>query len=143
MNYVKEVAELLGVELNEEFELLGDQTTKYRLVEVGDFGHCFEVKDNDKSYWRSPYDDEGYASLEDLICGRYTIKKLPWKPKPGEEYYRPAFNFFGEPGSIRHTWYASILDLALWKAGLCFRTAEEAEEACIKRVDELLKEFNE
>lgn len=142
MDHVKEVAKLLGVELNEEFEMLGDPTTKYRLTEVDDFDHCFEIKDDDKDYWRRPYDDEGYASLEDLICGRYAIKKLPWKPKPDDTYYRPAFNF-GEPCPMRHTWKASVLDLAIWKAGLVFRTKDEAEEAGVKRVEELLKELNE
>ena len=64
-NKVKKVAQLLGLELEEEFELEG-LTTKYKFTEDG------------LMYWPI-YEDKWVrsASLNNLITGEYTIIKLP------------------------------------------------------------------
>lgn len=64
-NKVKKVAQLLGLELEEEFELEG-LTSKYKFTEDG------------LMYWLI-YEDKWVrsASLNNLITGEYTIIKLP------------------------------------------------------------------
>ena len=73
MNYMKQVAEMLGVELGEEFNI---NELKYN-------PHKFENE--------GMMDCEGCMlneTLRRVIIGELTIEKLPWVPKEYGEYYR-------------------------------------------------------
>ena len=117
MNYMKEIAALLGVELNEEFEIIDDYDNilfhKYKLTEFG-------LKRN-AGEWEMTQD-----ILECLLIGMYTIKKLPFKPKYGEYYWTPMSSKIGVV-SEDYKWENLPYDYLAYYNGLCFRTKEEAE----------------
>lgn len=116
MNYMPEVAKMLGVELGEIFEIQIDEnkTFQFRFTESG--FQCFNGKMWDE-------DTIAVACLNLLLVGKYTIKRKPWKPKEGESYYIVAIN-----GSIgMEEWWAETIDMNYYKIGNCYRTREEAE----------------
>ena len=109
-NYMTEVAKILGVELDEEFEVRG---YTYKLTNNGLVCTMFPQKD-----------EEDYEHmLRVILTGEYPIKRKPWKPKEGESYYIVETN-----GSIGvEEWWAETIDMNYYKIGNCYRTSEEAE----------------
>ena len=71
-NYMEKVAEMLGVKLGERFRINGE---KYYITKEGLF-------DDD--------DDLCTIIFMHLLTGKYTIEKLPWKPKMGKIYFKPS-----------------------------------------------------
>ena len=105
-NYMAEVAKLLGVEMNKDFECEESSCT-YRITEYGlTCNGCY-----------------GADSLMMILNGDRTIKQKPWKPKIDEFYWivKPD----GEAGYLR--WYNSYSDVTLYKIGNCYRYKVEAD----------------
>ena len=123
MNYMKQVAKMLGVELGEKFD-----------IDVGDGftldGCCLN------GY--GLYDDglRNDSVLNGLLTGECTIKKKRWKPKDGEEYF-----YVDEDGNIGSFIFDMICisDTAMLYMGNCFRTSEDAEA----HKDEIMAKFKE
>lgn len=113
MNYMENVAKMLGVELNEEFKI-GNFPLLYKFTEQGLF-----FKDNKK--WEYAYD-----TLDDLLIGDVEIVRLPWQPKKGDKYYRPSAYFKCVDVAL---WEGYSSDFALKEAGMAFKTREECEAA--------------
>lgn len=113
-NLIPEVAKLLGVELDEKF-IIENAKREMQVVLAADGLH------NSKGYCLGG--PNSYL-LQDVLCGRYKVKKLPWKPKEGD------LVFFPEP-SIKcvdqYHWTGDAWDLALKALGMIYRTREEAE----------------
>lgn len=134
MNYYKQIAEMLGVELGEEFNLKENKTKnivrpRYKITQ--EEGLMYSVNRNE--FARS-------LLLLSIINGSYSVVKLPWKPKYGEQYWsyslkinRTCCNMFGE----------FIEDYAMWKSGNCFRTEEEAKTKGKEIMEKLVKEYEE
>ena len=122
-NYMEEVARLIGVELNEEFELVFDpSSTCHATIKL--------TTDGVKVIETDVYDIFNFKSylLEHLLKGNYGIKKKPFKPKFNEKYYS-----IGVDGSVENgTWLNDFLDYTLYKVGNCYRTVEEARANYIK-----------
>ena len=122
MNYIKQFAEMLGVEIGEEFNL------------IDRYGNLF--KDSPYKLTKNGFvDREGYSTFTlsgHVISGNCTIQKLPWKPEYGEEVWH-----ISAKGSIFHDRFDknSCVDLALYAIGNCFETKEEAE----KNKDKIMK----
>lgn len=120
-NYMADVAKLLGVELNDEFELNGSNAI-YKLSQYGFFFKC-------GSSWMRASD----YLLIDIIKGEYEIKKLPWKPKSEQFYcyivWRRIDNISGWEIEVETTFFSafSAVDNLRVDVGNCFRTKEEAE----------------
>ena len=79
-------------------------------------------------------------SLTSLLSRKSIIKRKPWKPKDGEEYW--LVNHCGDVISLN--WIDNFLCIANYKIGNCYRTREEAEANREKWVafyasDEVLK----
>lgn len=115
MNYIEQFADMLGVEVGEEFNLIdihGNliKWSPYKLTKDG-------LVDRDGNYT--------FALFGHILSGNCTIQKLPWKPKVGERFY-----YVEVGGSIItdkfDCFYASRMNL--YKMGNCFRTMAEAEE---------------
>ena len=129
MNYMKDVAALLGVQLNEEFYLItGKLTTPeplYRLTTDGLEIYCNYTWETDN------------ANLPNLIKGYWQIQLLPFKPKYGEYYWTI---MPGEAGVIteNYKWEDLPYDYLAYYNDLCFRTEKEAEA----NKDKLLKIIN-
>lgn len=113
MNYMENVAKMLGVELEEEF-MIDSSDKVYRFFKNG---LCFQCSG---AWLPAEY------QFFDLIKGECKIIKLPWQPKEGDKYYHPASNF----KDIYYAgWGNTIFDIALKEAGMIFRTKAECEAA--------------
>lgn len=139
MNYYKKIAEMLGVELGEEFRLeefrLKENKTKNILIPrykiTQEEGLMYSVNRNE--FDRS-------TMLMSIINGSCSIVKLPWKPKKGDEYWRCS-SIRGFVSSA--IWLDDVIDLCGWKSGNCFRTKEEAETKGKEIMEKLVKEYEE
>lgn len=130
-NLITKIAELLGVELGEEFKVKGRE-------------YIFHFVDNGLIAYRTdgsvlPYEN-CLAHFLWLINGEEEIVKIPWKPKKGEDYY----TFGGSDGIWRVSqqhWTCHPFDLAVLAKGWAYRTREEAESALPKVAAEMGVKF--
>lgn len=126
-NYMTEVAKMLGVEIGEPFDVLDENGEKLA------YGP-HKITDNVIVDCEG---DEGPNLFYDLLRGKYTLQKRPWKPKNGEDYYyiRTIDGFFGQTTFSN----INVNDLAAINMGNCFPSKEVAEAA----VPEMLEKFEE
>lgn len=136
MNYWKKFAEMLGLELEQEFELIDqDSKIKYR--------DTYKVTENGIYYKSAEEDDwldEPSNTAAELLSGEYEVVPKPWKPKKRNTYWYYSNNWERE---ISLTWEGEILDFCLWKCGNCFRTEEEARTKGKEIMEQIQKEFEE
>lgn len=128
-NLIPQIAQMLGVELGEEFKVEGDNRT-----------YWFDLDGLHSGEYVA--EDEDDAMLHDLLCGEVEIIKIPWKPKLNERYW--TFMSSLEGGKLyvlNYMWDNSVIDVALHKVGWVFRTCEEAEAALPKVAAELGVEY--
>ena len=133
MNYYKQIAEMLGLELEQEFvitDLDGKRkdTITYKFTEDGLFN-----KVNNLSA-------KVTLILDLLLTGKCKAVPKPWKPKKGDEYWRCS-SIRGFVSSA--IWLDDVIDLCGWKSGNCFRTEEEAETKGKEIMEQLKKEYEE
>ena len=121
MNYYKQFAEMLGLELEQEFVLTdvdGNRKDKY----------TYKITEDGLLY-KSPTFNWAISSLGTigkLLDGDVKAVHKPWKPKKGEIYsYYINSTYFDGTNSCR--WTDEGLDLLFWKVGNCFKTDEEAK----------------
>lgn len=110
-NCMKEVANMLGVELGEKFYINNNTEATFYFT------------------WHGLGCDGNYHSanlsflLECLLNGYVDIQRKPWKPSYRESYYVVA-----KTGIVMsNIWYDHAFDLMAHKLGNCYRTKEEAE----------------
>lgn len=108
MNYMEQVAKMLGVDLGEHFEINKN---------VGVFTLCNDGLVNIQGGFMCN------ELLSKLLSGKYAIKRKPWKPKEGERYYFVSMN----EGVLSDTSDNVTVDALLYKIGNCYKTKEEAE----------------
>ena len=131
MNYYKQIAEMLGLELEQEFvitDLDGKRkdTITYKFTEDGLFTNNLSVKVT--------------LTLDLLLTGKYKAVPKPWKPKKGDEYWRCS----SKNGFVSSTiWLDDVIDICGWKSGNCFKTKEEAETKGKEIMEQLQKEYEE
>lgn len=135
MNYWKQFAEMLGLELEQEFSLIrpdGRQENKntYKIIEDGIY-----YKSERHSAWWAP----SAEILEFLLMGDIKAVPLPWKPKDGEHYWYCSAT--REPVAVAMIWTGISGDLCKWKCGNCFRTKEETETKGKEIMEQIAKEF--
>lgn len=112
-NRMQEVANILGVELGERFNIRtpdGLDAENYYFDKDG-------LKQTGSGNWLC-----GFVILH-LLNGQYSIEPIPWKPSFNERYYSIGPGGVLEPGN----WANDFIDRALYKLGNCYRTAQEAE----------------
>lgn len=115
-NHVKQAAELLGMEINEEFEIEDERGLNlvhqpYKFTE----DYLLDGKGNVM-----------FSVLGHLISGTYKIVKKPWKPKPGEEYFSIDFATDKDMGVYVNLWEGDCADTAMYIIGNVFKTRDEA-----------------
>ena len=124
MNLIPKIAEMLGVEVGEEFKLKqtsGDiKSAKYRFRNIGD-QIIYEHTDFCGDWTMCSAEAVGL-----LVLGKHEIVKLPFEPKAGEvywyvywvtDYIRVTCTPFADDDMHYHHKYC----------GNCFRTEAEAE----------------
>lgn len=107
-NYMAEVANLLGVELGEEFEIKG-YPSKYMFIKDG-------MIDSVSGF-------EYYSTFCELLTGKALIKRKPWKPQDNEKFYVVTSNW----GVIHKFWDDCSTCKNYYKLGNLYKTEEEAE----------------
>ena len=131
MNYYKQFAEMLGLELEQEFVLTDDEKDKY----------TYKITEDGLLY-KSPTFNWAISSLGTigkLLDGDVKAVPKPWKPKKGETYW-----YYSNPIVINsYVWNDDLTDLLFWKAGNCFRTYEEAETKGKEIMEQIQKEYEE
>lgn len=134
MNYWKQFAEMLGLELGEKFELTYDDGTinedTYKIEEDG-----FYYKNKQGEYWLA----EPSTTVNKLINGYCKAVPKQWKPKNGEQYWY----YDSKNGAECSYWHGFNYDYYSWKTGNCFRTEEETKTKGKEIMEELLKEYEE
>lgn len=129
MNYMEQVAHMLGVELGEEFEIKSVPGKFY----INNGGLKLSGREEMKLG----------ATLMCILKGDDEIVKLPWKPKFGDVYYHN--NRFGELHRERAE-DNNLFDLMIVRLGKTYRTEEEAKahkEEDKAFWDEIRKELEE
>lgn len=123
MNYMKQIAQMLGVEFDEEFYL--EDITDGCYLTDGNAKLVFKLSDTgllrkDKHIVSGWTDSTCY--LKGVFTGRYTIVKKPRKPTKGERYW-----YVLSDRDVDDTTFDPYCcyDLALYTLGNCFRTKEE------------------
>ena len=112
---MKKIAEILDIELYEEFYVKEDPTNHtYKLTKNGLISRC-----DTNSEW-------GYAHnmLAKLITGKASIARAPWRPNYNEYYYVPDIEISKK--FVTCLWQKSEDDEYRYKHGFVFRTKEEA-----------------
>ena len=138
MNYYKQFAEMLGLELEQEFVLTdddGNRKDKY----------TYKITEDGLLYKSPPFINWSISSLGTigkLLDGDVKSVHKPWKPKKGEiySYYINSTYFDGTNSCM---WTDEDLDLLLWNAGNCFKTEEEAEAKGKEIMEQIQKEYEE
>ena len=137
MNYYKQFAEMLGLELEQEFVLTDDDGNRkdkytYKITEDG-------------LLYKSPTFNWSISSLGNigkLLDGDVKAVAKPWKPEKGETYwYYPNPIYFGLINS--YVWNDDLTDLLFWKVGNCFKTEEEAATKGKEIMEQIQKEYEE
>lgn len=136
MNYWKQFAEMLGLELGEEFILTDSDGKrkdeyKYKIIEDG----LYRKEANAIGLYAEPS-----VTLDCILNGDYIVVKLPWKPKEGDRYYY----YSASNGLVNYAKWDGIIDeLLLWKVGNCFKTEEEARTKGKEIMEQIQNELEE
>ena len=136
MNYYKQFAEMLGLELEQEFVLTdadGNRKNKYTYKFTED-GVLY------KSPTFTNWSINSLGTIGSLLNGDVKAVPKPWKPKKGEAYWHYS-EVWGEV--ISFDWEDCYYDFLLWKVGNCFKTKEEADIKGKEIMEQIKKEYEE
>lgn len=135
MNYWKQFAEMLGLELGQEFtitDLDGNRDEEvYKITETG-----IKYKRTTSTVWCV----EPPETIEWLLSGGSKAVPKPWKPRNGDAYWWYAVT---QPIAYKDTWWGNTNCLCRWKCGNCFKTQEEAETKGKEIIEQIKKEYEE
>ena len=136
MNYYKQFAEMLGLELEQEFVLTdadGNRKNKYTYKFTED-GVLY------KSPTFTNWSINSLGTIGSLLNGDVKAVPKPWKPKKGDAYWR----YQPQVGNASlSAWLDDGIDFCRWKVGNCFRTKEEAETKGKEIMEQIQKEYEE
>ena len=135
-NHMAEVAQMLGVELEEVFKVTDDDSGKYHNYYKFTEKKGIEVSE-DNVKWEA--DTAGTLVLKWLLIGVARIIKLPWRPSRGDVYYTPSITSIGK--YIKLYWTGSKNDECSYQQGLVLRTKKEAVELAEEMLDVARKKF--
>ena len=140
MNYWKQFAEMLGLELEQEF-VLTDADGNIKGNIKGELTYKFT---EDGLLYKSPtlvnWSKSSSGTILRLLNGDYKAVPKPWKPKKGDEYWRCS-SIHGFVSSA--IWLDDVIDLCGWKSGNCFKTREEAQYKGKEIMEQIMKEYEE
>lgn len=137
MRYWKQFAEMLGLELGEEFSL-----TKFDGEKVNE--DTYKITRDGllyKSYIGVNWYSEPSKTIYYLLRGEYKAVTKPWKPKDGEHYWYCSVT--SKSAAVAMIWTGISGDLCKWKCGNCFRTKGEAETKGKEIMEAIKKEYEE
>lgn len=138
MNYYKQFAEMLGLELGQKFSIVLSSSKEksknvYKITKYGVFSRS--TKDTDGSWGLEPS-----TTVEHLVNGLFEVVPKPWKLKVGEKYFYYSVSL---NRATTRKWCNGNYDLLLWKFGNCFKTEKEANEKGKEVMEAIHKEYEE
>ena len=129
-NLFSQIAEMLNVDIGEEFKLQEIDNKIYK-IELNGF---WQRTENQKC-WDSM--EGSFFELNAILMGKRTVVKLPWKPKKGETYY--TFELLNGKWIVHLLWWIdSPNEYALLDKGWVYRSQAEAEAKSV--LPEIAKE---
>ena len=136
-NLIPEITQMLGVEIGEKFKIKGDDELTYKFDSDGlKLTHYSGIEISQIS---------ANVAFVDLVNGKDEIVKLPWKPKKEERCWYiitdPDCDNKESLIAVEDWWYGSFDEQIALKAGVVFRTREEAEAALPKVAAEMGVEY--
>lgn len=135
MNYYKQFAEMLGLELGEEFNLIcTEEETDENTYKITEDGMYYQGIQND-SWWGEPY-----KTLDSLLMGEVKAVPKPLKLEVGKQYF---FYSVSLNRATTRKWNNGNYDLLLWKFGNCFKTEKEANEKGKEVMEAIRNEYKE
>lgn len=121
MNLIPVIREALELKENEEFQILKNDGTTYALT--------YRFADNDTLQWFDLYTScwnvSSPTTLENIVYGKVTVKKLPFKPNEYDAYY--FVNLYFCTVEVSASGKDFTADVIRVNSGNCYRTKEEAE----------------
>lgn len=136
MNYYKQFAEMIGLELGQEFVITDDDGKRQgnNTYEITEDGISVKKPTNIGLCCRIP------AIFTNVLDGNYKVVPVPWKPKRYERYWR----YQPQNSDVSwSTWCDDGVDLCRWKVGNCFETEKEAEIKGKEIMEQIQKEYEE
>lgn len=131
-NLIPQIAEMLGVELGEEFKIKGYDELIYKFANDG-------LRFTGDNGLRN-FDATANVALTALLNGKDEIVKIPWKPKMYEEYW--TFGKLGKQWIVGTLiWKELPYEILLLGKGWVYRTRAEAETALPAVAKEMGVEF--
>lgn len=139
MNKWKELAEALGLELEEEF-IFDDW--KYKFTDEGLVEMHSESPYDDKPIW-----EKAPMVLAGIISNADQIEYMPFKPKNSDKYWCVDFGYDDHAPYVHQEYFDNEYNWCLgnYTSGNCFRTKQGAEnylEKVKKKLDELKENEN-
>ena len=137
MNNWEKFAEILGLELEQEFVLInvdGNRKNEY-IYKITEDGLLYKMPTQYVNWSNS-----SSGTIVKLLNGNCKALAKPWKPKNGETYW---YYRIKREEAFLTTWCYDGLDLCRWKAGNCFKTREEAETKGKEIMEKIQKEYEE
>ena len=135
-NHMAEVAQMLGVELEEVFKVTDDDSGKYHNYYKFTEKKGIEVSE-DNVKWEA--DTAGTLVLKWLLIGVARIIKLPWKPRKCAPYYIPCIVAQSEHMYSMFYWNDDNYDKEYYRMGLVCKTPEE-DVALTKKIVAMIQE---
>lgn len=123
MSKMAEVAKILGVELDEEFEVedaVYGKKDRVRLTESGLEVFLGKGCCGGEGMWTL-----SYATMRDILVGRSGVRivRKPWMPKDCDTFW----TYYGDDFQVGEgIWEGCASDYARYKSGMVFRTKKEA-----------------
>ena len=120
MNLIPKIAEMLGVEIGEEFKVTQYNNVVFRFDETS-LQFYFHLTDE----WRET-SDEFYKTI---MKGDTEVERLPFEPKDKEKYWTVYWKGLGDMlCAVYKTWRGDSCDFANKVSGNCFRSEAEAKK---------------
>lgn len=127
MNLIPKIAEMLGVEIWEEFnakhanigKILTNSKYEPAIFKFGNDGLYAKCSDGSGDFF--------LIGMGNFLKGDYEIVKLPFEPKDGDGYWTVSWGAAQKPYTVNQVWSNDDDDYMCKYCGNCFRTQAEAE----------------
>lgn len=136
MNYYKQFAEMLGLELEQEFVLTDDDGKRKDV-------YTYKITEDGVLY-KSPtfvnWSVNSLGTVGKLLNGDVKAVPKPLKLEVGEIHWHYSVTL---KRAVTRKWCNGNYDLLLWKCGNCFKTEKEANAKGKEIMEQIKKEFEE
>ena len=124
-NVMEKVAELLGMELGEEF-IIENADRKETVIIAADGLHVIQPN--------NVLGPQNWKLFSKVLEGLYDVRKKPWEPMMDELYFFPCTY---DKKVCCEPWERRSVDYAFKALGMIYRTREEAEANFAKDYEKL------